>query len=159
YVFREGAVDPARLEALTGAVGRKRIVLDLSCRWREGEYWIVTDRWQRFTDVPVNPATLERLAGYCDEFLVHGVDAEGKRLGIIEPLVELLGAASPLPVTYAGGANRLEDLDRVKELGSGRVDLTIGSALDSFGGDVPYRAVVAWQRRQEAEQAGRAGGA
>jgi phosphoribosylformimino-5-aminoimidazole carboxamide ribotide isomerase len=94
---------------------------------------------------------LENLANYCDEFLVHGVDVEGKRLGIEAPLVQLLGAASPLPVTYAGGAKTLDDLELVKQLGQGRVDITIGSALDIFGGNVSYRDVVAWQRRQEKE--------
>lgn len=151
YVFRQGEIDLERLHALVKAVGRRRVVLDLSCRWRDGRFWVMTDRWQRFTAVPVDRATLAELADYCDEFLVHGVDVEGKRLGIDEPLVELLGAASPLPVTYAGGARTLADLDLVKQLGRGRVDLTIGSALDIFGGCVSYRDVVAWQRRQELE--------
>jgi phosphoribosylformimino-5-aminoimidazole carboxamide ribotide isomerase len=149
YVFRQGEVDLARLNALVTAVGRKRIVLDLSCRRRDGHFWVMTDRWQRFTQVRVDRATLENLANYCDEFLVHGVDVEGQRLGIEQPLVELLGAASPLPVTYAGGAKTLEDLELVKQLGQGRVDITIGSALDIFGGNVSYRDVVAWQRLQE----------
>lgn len=151
YVFQHGRLDMARLHALLQAVGKQRLVLDLSCRQRDGMFWVVTDRWQQFTEVPVNHQTLEWLAAYCDEFLVHGVDVEGKRLGIEEPLVELLGAGSPLPVTYAGGANTLADLERVKALGQGRVHLTIGSALDIFGGHVPYRQVVAWQRRQEHE--------
>ena len=96
--------------------------------------------------------TLAWLAGFCDEFLVHGVDVEGRRMGIEETLVEMLGAWSPIEVTYAGGVRHLEDLDRVKELGKGRVGLTIGSALDIFGGDVPYREVVAWQRREDQEK-------
>jgi phosphoribosylformimino-5-aminoimidazole carboxamide ribotide isomerase len=112
----------------------------------------VTDQWQRFTEVPVDRETLEGLAAYGDEFLVHGVDVGGKRLGIEVALVERLGAWSPLPVTYAGGARTLEDLERVKVHGKGRVDLTIGSALDIFGGEVSYREVVAWQRRQEQEK-------
>jgi phosphoribosylformimino-5-aminoimidazole carboxamide ribotide isomerase len=149
YVFREGQVDMARLERLVQTVGRERLVLDLSCRKRGAEFWVVTDRWQRFTEVAVQAETLAWLAGYCAEFLVHGVDVEGKRSGIEAGLVERLGAWSPLPVTYAGGAKSLADLDRVKQLGQGRVDLTIGSALDIFGGDVPYRAVVAWQAEQD----------
>lgn len=151
YVFREGRIDGQRLQELVAAVGRQRLVLDLSCRWRDGRYWVVTDRWQRFTNVAVDAATLEDLARFCDEFLVHGVDVEGKRLGIVEPLVALLGESSPLPVTYAGGARALSDLDLVKQLGQGQVDLTIGSALDIFGGNVAYADVVAWQRRQEGE--------
>jgi phosphoribosylformimino-5-aminoimidazole carboxamide ribotide isomerase len=148
YVFRDGRVDLARLEKLAAAVGTHRLVLDLSCRYRSGAYWVVTDRWQRFTEVRVERDTLERLSVYCDEFLVHGVDVEGTRVGIEVDLVRLLGDHSPLPVTYAGGAKSLHDLERVKALGRGRVDLTIASALDIFGGSVPYRDVVAWQRRE-----------
>ena len=146
YVFTEGRIDEARLEAMLRAAGRERLVLDLSCRWRDGEFWIVTDRWQAFTGVPVNEETLAQLAGRCDEFLVHGVDVEGKRQGIQADLVELLGEFSPIPATYAGGLRSIEDLDLVKRLGQGRVDATVGSALDVFGGDVPYRDVVAWHR-------------
>ena len=149
YVFREGQVDMARLERLIKVVGQERLVLDLSCRKRGGDFWVVTDRWQRFTEVAVNQETLTWLAQYCAEFLVHGVDVEGKRTGIEAGLVEMLGAWSPIPVTYAGGAKTLADLDRVNALGQGRVDLTIGSALDIFGGEVLYKDVVAWQRRIE----------
>lgn len=148
YVFREGQVDFTRLAELVTAVGRDRLVLDLSCRRRDGHFWVVTDRWQRFTEVQVNAATLAQLAEHCAEFLVHGVDVEGLKLGIDQELVALLGEHSPLPVTYAGGAKALADLDLVKQLGQGHVDLTIGSALDIFGGDVSYRDVVAWHRAQ-----------
>jgi phosphoribosylformimino-5-aminoimidazole carboxamide ribotide isomerase len=151
YVFQQGRLDMDRLRALHALVGRERLVLDLSCRRREGTYWIVTDRWQRFTDLALTPETLASLAGYCAEFLVHGVDVEGLRLGIERPLVELLGAASPIPVTYAGGAQSLQDLELVKQLGGGCVDLTIGSALDIFGGSLAYSDVVAWQRREEGQ--------
>ncbi len=146
YVFQQGQIDWARLDQLIAAVGKERIVLDLSCRSRDGEFWVVTDRWQRFTDVAVNAQTLTQLSAHCAEFLVHGVDVEGMRLGIDSALVEILGTHSPLPVTYAGGARSLADLELVKRIGKGRVDLTIGSALDIFGGDVAYRDVVAWQR-------------
>jgi len=146
YVFSRGSIDMDKLKALVSSVGKSRLVLDLSCRSRDGQFWIVTDRWQNFTDVAVTPATLERFAGFCDEFLVHGVDVEGKMQGIQEDLVSLLGANSPIPVTYAGGASRFSDLDRVKTMGNNRVDLTIGSALDIFGGNIPYEEVVAWHR-------------
>ena len=149
YVFRDGRVDRDGLRAITAAVGRERLVLDLSCRARDGVYYIVTDRWQRFTDVAVDAATLAALAEHCGEFLVHAVDVEGMRTGIDAELVRLLGAASPLPVTYAGGARSLEDLDRIEQLGAGRVDATIGSALDIFGGELPYESVVRWQRTRE----------
>lgn len=152
YVFRGGQVDTARLEGLLRLVGKERLVLDLSCRQYADAYRVVTDRWQRFTEVSITRETLEGLARYCDEFLVHGVDVEGRRAGIEEPLVEILGAWSPVPVTYAGGVKALSDLERVKLLGKGRVDLTIGSALDIFGGDIPYREVVAWHRAQMRNQ-------
>ena len=113
---------------------------------------MVTDRWQRFTDYAVDAASLKALAAYCDEFLVHGVEVEGRRCGVIDELVALLGEHSPLPVTYAGGASCVADLDRVKAIGQGRVDLTIGSALDIFGGAIPYADVVGWQRREEAAE-------
>ena len=148
YVFHGGALDEQRLAAMVAAVGRERLVLDLSCRQREGVYWVVTDRWQRFTAVAVNEATLASLAKHCAEFLVHGVDVEGLRVGIEADLVSLLGTYSPLPVTYAGGVKAFSDLALVKQLGQGRVDLTIGSALDIFGGDVSYAEVVAWHHRQ-----------
>ncbi|NTV61941.1 MAG: phosphoribosylformimino-5-aminoimidazole carboxamide ribotide isomerase [Oscillochloris sp.] len=150
YIFEHGELSLDRLRAIQQSVGRERLVLDLSCRHYDNDYWIVTDRWQRFTNVPLTSATLTTLAAYCAEFLVHGVDVEGKRLGVELPLVELLGAASPLPVTYAGGVKSLADLDLVKQYGSGRVDLSIGSALDIFGGTIAYRDVVVWQRREEA---------
>lgn len=148
YVFRNGQVDYARLQELLAVVGKPRLVLDLSCRKRGEDYWVVTDRWQNFTEVPIQAATLARLAEHCAEFLVHGVDVEGRRMGIETTLVELLGAWSPLPVTYAGGAKTLADLELVKTLGQGRVDMSIGSALDIFGGSVAYRDVVAWQKQQ-----------
>jgi phosphoribosylformimino-5-aminoimidazole carboxamide ribotide isomerase len=149
YVFREGRLDHERLRALSAAVGRQRLVLDLSCRKRDEAYWVVTERWQTFTRVQITRETLLELADSCAEFLVHGVDVEGRRLGIDTTLVELLGAWSPLPVTYAGGASTLSDLDRVKAHGRGRVDLSIGSALDLFGGKLPYATVVAWQQAEE----------
>ena len=149
YVFRDGKMDSDRLDRLIAAVGTNRLVLDLSCRKRDEKFWVVTDRWQTFTQMQVTPATLEQLAASCDEFLVHGVDVEGKRAGIDADLVEMLGTSSPIPVTYAGGASALADLDRVRAAGHGRVDLTIGSALDIFGGDIAYADVVAWQRANE----------
>lgn len=109
---------------------------------------VVTDRWQRFSDLVVNEATLVMLSAFADEFLVHGVDVEGKRLGIDDELVKILGKYSPIPCTYAGGVNTLADLERIKAAGNGVVDVTVGSALDVFGGDLPYKEVVAWHNRQ-----------
>jgi len=150
YVFRDGGLDQARLDEMVATVGKERLVLDLSCRSRDGKYYVVTDRWQKFTDLEVNGETLSRLAEYCAEFLVHGVDVEGLQCGIMEDLVALLGEHAAIPVTYAGGASTLADLERVRGIGRGRVDLTIGSALDIFGGKLEYADVVAWDARQAA---------
>ena len=145
YVFREGRVDLERLHALVDVVGKERLVLDLSCRQRDGIYWVVTDRWQRFTETAITADNLAWLADHCAEFLVHAVDVEGKRLGIDATVVEMLGAWSPIPVTYAGGVRSLADLELIRTVGQDRVDATIGSALDIFGGDLPYQDVLAWQ--------------
>jgi len=147
YVFSNGKIDLAKLTALVRCVGRENLVLDLSCRQREGTFWIVTDRWQKFTDVAVTPKTIIDLAASCDEFLVHGVDVEGMMQGIQTDLVKLLGQYAPIPVTYAGGASHFSDLETVKEVGQNRVDLTIGSALDIFGGSISYRDVVDWHQK------------
>ncbi|MBL9175428.1 MAG: phosphoribosylformimino-5-aminoimidazole carboxamide ribotide isomerase [Verrucomicrobiales bacterium] len=147
WVFREGALDAERLAELVTTVGRERLVLDLSCRKRGDDYFVVTDRWQKFTELRLGPEVFARLAASCSEFLVHAVDVEGLCHGIDGNLVSDLAAWSPVPVTYAGGARSLEDLERVEELGGGRVDLTIGSALDLFGGTgVRYVDAVAFNR-------------
>jgi phosphoribosylformimino-5-aminoimidazole carboxamide ribotide isomerase len=129
-------------------------VLDLSCRKRNGRYYVVTDRWQTFTSMEVCATSLAQLARSASEFLVHGVDVEGMRLGCDSDLVALLGAASPLPVTYAGGAASLQDLDAVAAAGAGRVDVTVGSALDIFGGALRYVDVLAWHRGASAAAGG-----
>jgi phosphoribosylformimino-5-aminoimidazole carboxamide ribotide isomerase len=148
WVFREGQIDFDRLDGLVKSIGRERLVLDLSCRLREGEYWVVTDRWQNFTSVSINARTLQELAGYCDEFLIHAVDVEGLCRGVDLELVEKLGKWASIPVTYAGGARSLADLEAVTAAGGGRVDLTIGSALDLFGGQgARYEELVAYNRR------------
>lgn len=149
YVFNNGQMDLYRLKDLVNVVGKKRLVLDLSCRKKQGQYAVVTDRWQKFSNVYVDERTLDFLATYADEFLVHGVDVEGKKLGIDEELVSLLGKYSPIPVTYAGGVTVIEDLERIKAAGKERVDVTVGSALDLFGGNLAYKDVVAWHLKQE----------
>ena len=148
WVFREGRLDEGRLEELIKAVGKDQLVLDLSCRKREGDYFVVTDRWQKFTDMKISDSVLRMLAKSCAEFLIHAVDVEGLCRGIDQELVELLGRWTPIPTTYAGGASSLNDLETVTKLGAGKVDLTIGSALDIFGGDnVRYEDAVAFNRR------------
>ena len=148
WVFREGRLDGERLKQLTALVGKRKLVLDLSCRIKDGEYFVVTDRWQKFTNLRVEESSLRELARWCDEFLVHAVDVEGLCRGVDLELVERLGRGSPVPVTYAGGANSLRDLEEVEHRGRGKVDLTIGSALDIFGGSgVRYEEAVAFNRR------------
>jgi phosphoribosylformimino-5-aminoimidazole carboxamide ribotide isomerase len=148
HVFRDGALDRERLAELVRIVGRENIVLDLSCRKKDdGLYYVVTDRWQKWSELALTEESLSDLSASCEEFLVHGVDVEGKKLGIDDELVELLGKWSPVPVTYAGGATTLDDLDRVAAKGAGRVEITVGSALDIFGGDLKYDDVVAWHNK------------
>ena len=142
YVFKNGRIQYENLEKMFAAVGRDRLVLDLSCRKKGGAYYIVTDRWQKFTDVQVTPALLDELSGKCSEFLIHAVDVEGKASGIETELAKMLGAWAGIPVTYAGGVGSLEDVEALRTLGKGRLDVTIGSALDLFGGCIPYRNVV-----------------
>jgi phosphoribosylformimino-5-aminoimidazole carboxamide ribotide isomerase len=148
HVFRNGAIDWDNLADAVKRMGRQRLVLDISCKKVDNRYLVATDRWQTLSTVAVDAALLDRLGGSCDEFLVHAADVEGKQGGIAEDLVTLLGGASPLPVTYAGGIRSLADLDRIDALGNGRVDATIGSALDIFGGKLGYREVVAWHEKK-----------
>lgn len=150
WIFPQKALDWDRLRQLVAAVGRERLVLDLSCRRRGDDYIVVKDRFQTFTDLPVNKETLAQLSPYCAEFLIHAVDVEGLCRGVDLELVSRLAEWSPLPTTYAGGARSLADLEAVTQTGSGRIDLTIGSALDIFGGSgVTYREVVAFNQRQQ----------
>ena len=143
YVFRDGKIDLERLRLLSERVGKKQLVLDLSCRKSaDGAYYIVTDIWQKFTRVQVTEETLNRLAEYCDEYLIHAVDVEGKSAGIEAELVQLLGESSPIPATYAGGVHAMEDLELIRKLGGGSVHVTIGSALDLFGGYLKFEDVV-----------------
>lgn len=152
WVFREGRLDEGRLRELAAAIGRDRLVLDLSCRKRGDEYFVVTDRWQKFTQLTISAETLEFLRRFCAEFLVHAVDVEGLCQGIDELLVTRLAASTPIPTTYAGGARSLDDLERVTVLGRGRIHLTIGSALDIFGGTgVRYADAVAFNRSRHRE--------
>jgi len=155
WVFREGRLDGERLKELVRVIGKDRLVLDLSCRKRKDNYLVVTDRWQKFTELAISPDTLQKLAGSCAEFLIHAVDVEGLCRGIDRELVEKLGQWTPIPTTYAGGANSLMDLEEVTRLGGGKIDLTIGSALDIFGGTtVLFADVVKFNRRQMEKSGG-----
>lgn len=146
YIFHDGIIDRERLLRLNEAVGKEHLVLDFSCRKRDGEYFIVTDRWQKFTKVRLDNGLLEELADYCDEYLIHGVDSEGKKAGIEEELVSMLSEYRKTPVTYAGGVGTFKDLEKILRLGRGVVDVTVGSALDLYGGKLSYKEVIQFIR-------------
>jgi len=149
WVFRNGKLHERRLRELVELIGKDRLVLDLSCRKVGADYFVATDRWQKLTELMLSAATLHLLAESCAEFLIHAVDMEGLCCGIDGELVTKLGEWSPLPCTYAGGASSLADLETVTMLGKGRVDLTIGSALDIFGGSgVRYEDCVKFNRQR-----------
>lgn len=151
YLFEGDQFSEARLDELLQAVRPEELVIDLSCRRARDGWYVATNRWQTVTDTRLEPALLERLARGCSEFLIHAADVEGLCRGIDEELVSFLGGSSPIPCTYAGGARSLEDLELVERLSSGRVDLTIGSALDLFGGaGARYADCVAWNRARGA---------
>ncbi|WP_281649030.1 phosphoribosylformimino-5-aminoimidazole carboxamide ribotide isomerase [Parendozoicomonas sp. Alg238-R29] len=143
YVFKDGRIHYENLEKLVAVTGRERLVLDLSCKAREGQYYIVTDRWQNFTDTVISSETLQQLASFCDEFLVHAASVEGLMAGPDLELVQLLAEHSPIPVTYAGGIATPEHIDGVRKAGKNKIHITIGSALDIFGGNLSYKEVVA----------------
>ncbi len=144
YVFSGGVINYDRLEKMVDTVGKERLVLDLSCRKKDGKYYIVTDRWQKFTDTVLDLNIIEKLSKYCDEFLVHAVDVEGKANGIEGDVAALLGKECSAPVTYAGGISSYDDLELLKRLGRGKVDFTVGSALDLFGGKLKFEDIVAF---------------
>ena len=142
YVFRGGQIVWEHLEKLKRAVGKERIVLDLSCRRKGEAYYVVTDRWQTFTEIPLTAETLGMLEGYADEFLIHAADVEGHRNGIEADVARILGAYDGVPVTYAGGIRNMADIEQLRDIGGGRVHFTVGSALDLFGGTLSYRQLA-----------------
>lgn len=146
YVFREGRTDEARLSQMVRAVGRDKLVLDLSCKKVASpdgaeEYRVVTDRWTRLTQTILNRATMERMSRSCDEFLIHAADVEGHRQGIETRVVEILAEAEGVKSTYAGGIHTMEDIALIRDIGKGRVDFTVGSALDVYGGSLSIAEV------------------
>jgi phosphoribosylformimino-5-aminoimidazole carboxamide ribotide isomerase len=154
WIFPEGKLDRTRLEELVKIVGKKHLVLDLSCKRTKSNdpkpHWkIATNRWQTIIDIEITKETLKDLSQSCDEFLIHAADVEGKQQGMDDDLIRFLAENSPIPVTYAGGAKSLEDLKHCKEISNGKIDLTIGSALDLFGGKgVKYDDCVKFNKAQ-----------
>lgn len=138
FVFKDGQINYENLNRISKRVGREHLVLDLSCRKKGDSYYIVTDRWQKFTDVKLDGQIMYELSGYCDEFLIHAVDVEGKNSGIESDVVRMLGKLERIKATYAGGISSYEDIHAIKALGNDKVDFTVGSALDIFGGKLEY---------------------
>jgi phosphoribosylformimino-5-aminoimidazole carboxamide ribotide isomerase len=148
YIFQDGELSEERLAALSRVVPREQLVLDLSCRWHEGAYHVACNRWQQVCTLQVNARCFQQLGRYCTEFLVHAVDVEGKQAGIDDQLLRLLAQDCQWPVTYAGGARSMADIAAIAEAGAGRIDVTVGSALDLFGGTgIRYADMVELDRR------------
>jgi len=149
YLFEpDGTFSETKLHDMVRAAGREKLVIDLSCKATAAGWTVAMNRWQTLTTLEVTAESLRWLAGHCAEFLIHAVDVEGKCEGIDEALVRFLGEHSPIPMTYAGGIRHLDDLQRIDEISHGRVDGTVGSALDLFGGTgAKYAELVAWNRR------------
>lgn len=141
YVFKGGIINYNNLREINSAVGKNRLVLDLSCRKKDGRYFIVTDRWQKYTDTELTLETMKELSEYCDEFLIHAVDVEGKANGIEDGVAKLIGAFDLIPVTYAGGIHSFDDIQKLRDISLSRSDYTIGSALDIFGGNMSFEEV------------------
>jgi len=148
YVFKDGKINYENLDKLVAAVGKEHVVLDLSCRYWEDGYYIVTNRWQKITTEKVSLELLDKLSQYCDEFLIHAVDVEGKQSGIQTELVALLGEWGKFPITYAGGVHDYADLETIKTLGHDKLNVTIGSALDLFGGKLEYEKVLEFMKEK-----------
>lgn len=142
YVFKDGKVYYDNLKKLKYIVGKEHLVIDLSCRKQGNDYYVVTDRWQRFTDVKLSEDVITMFSEYCDEFLVHAVDVEGKASGIEPDVVTMLGRIKGIPVTYAGGIASCDDISEIARLGRNNVDFTVGSALDIFGGTLSLNDIA-----------------
>lgn len=141
YVFAGGEIHFDRLERLAEQIGKEHLVLDLSCRIRDGKYYVVTDRWQKFTKQMLDGSLIQTLSGYCDEFLVHAVNVEGTGTGVDEELLQLLAVECPVPITYAGGISSIEDIEKINKTGRGNINFTVGSALDLFGGSLSFEKI------------------
>ncbi|WP_337101232.1 phosphoribosylformimino-5-aminoimidazole carboxamide ribotide isomerase [Paenibacillus sp. YIM B09110] len=144
YIFRDGKLDKDNLDNMLAAVGKERLVIDLSCKEKDGKWFVVSNQWKQFTDFEVNPDNIAYLEQYCDEFLIHAVDVEGKQQGFQQSLVKSLAEWVSITTTYAGGVRSFADLELFASLSAGKIDLTIGSALDIFGGSLSYDEVVAF---------------
>lgn len=142
FVFSEGKINIDNLKKLITLIGKDKLVLDLSCRFKDDGYYIMTDRWQKFSEIKINEETINYLSSFCDEFMVHAVDSEGKNNGIEENLIKLLSSFTSNKITYAGGISSITDIKRIKEISDNKIDITIGSSLDIFGGKLSFTDVI-----------------
>ena len=142
YIFKDGKLNINQLINMVNTVGKNRLVLDLSCRKQSGDYYAVTNKWEKFTDFKINKDNLGLLATYCDEFLIHSVDLEGKQMGIDEDLLKILSQQTTIPITYAGGIKDVGDIEKIEQVGNSRINFTIGSSLDIFGGKIKYEEII-----------------
>ena len=140
-VFPNGKFSIEKLKEISKETGKEKLVIDLSC-YKTDKWVVAINKWQTLTDFYITKENLDMISEYCFEFLVHAAGVEGKQQGMDLELIEFLGENSPIPATYAGGANSLKDIEICNQLSKGRVDLTIGSALDIFGGNVPYFSIL-----------------
>jgi phosphoribosylformimino-5-aminoimidazole carboxamide ribotide isomerase len=147
YIFHDGALDQNRLELLVQAVGKEHIVIDLSCRKKDDKWFVMTDKWAKWSSFEVNAQSIQFIEQYCDELLIHAVDVEGKKSGMLIDLVEDLTNWTSVPTTYAGGVRSLEDLQLFEQISKGKLHVTIGSALSIFGGSLSYDEVVAYCKK------------
>ncbi|MDD9268028.1 phosphoribosylformimino-5-aminoimidazole carboxamide ribotide isomerase [Paenibacillus sp. GCM10023248] len=148
YIFRDGELNRDHLDRIAAAVGKDRLVIDLSCKEKDGKWFVATNQWKLLSNFELNAANIRFLEAYCDEFLIHAVDVEGKQSGIQQSLVRTLAEWVTIPTTYAGGARSFADIELFKSLSGGKLDITIGSALDIFGGKLSYDEVVAYMKKQ-----------
>ena len=142
FVFSDGSINEDNLQKISKAAGKDKLVIDLSCRRVKDGYVIATDRWQKLTKVNITYDTLDYFAGFCDEFLIHAVDVEGKQNGIEQSLLEYLSGWDGITITYAGGVRSVDDMRLIRDIGKSRIDVTVGSALDLFGGNLRFKDAV-----------------
>ena len=155
YVFNHGEIHFEKLNRLKQIVSKEKLVLDLSCRLKDNKYYVVTNRWQTYTDYELNKENIELLEDYCDEFLIHGVDVEGKKQGIELNLVEKISQWATIPTTYAGGIKSFNDIKKINQIGQGRIHYTVGSALDIFGGNLKYQDIIRYEKEVANGQSGK----
>ncbi len=146
YVFDNGEINLPNLKSLVKSIGKDKLVLDMSCRKKNGDYYIVTNLWEKFTNVILDQKSLQDISKYCDEIIVHGVDSEGRKQGLESDLVRILAQHTPIKTVYAGGISSIADLTMIKALGNEKIDPCIGTALSIYGGNLSYYEVLEWNK-------------